>query len=64
MDWIIEIRQTLKIPHTLKELINDQTKLELMSEMAYNDPSTSSNPVKLNKKDFLELYKEAYEGDL
>ena len=64
LDWILELRKSLSIPHTLKELINDDTKFEQMSEMAFNDPSTSSNPLKLEKKDFLKLYQDSYEGNL
>ena len=54
----------MKIPHTLKELINDDTKLEEMSKMALNDPSTAGNPVNLTQEDFLILYKNSYEGRL
>ena len=64
LDWVLDLRKKLSIPHTLKELINDDTKFEEMSEMALNDPSTNSNPVNLNKKDFLELYKLSFEGKL
>ena len=34
--WILELRKALQIPHTLKELINDDSKLEKMSEIALN----------------------------
>ena len=64
MQWILELRNNLKIPHTLKELINDNSKFEEMSKMALNDPSTSSNPVDLTDKDFLELYNNSFEGNL
>ena len=64
MQWILELRNNLKIPHTLKELINDNSKFEEMSKMALNDPSTSSNPINLTDKDFLELYNNSFEGNL
>ena len=64
MDWILNLREQLDIPHTLKDLINDKSKLEKMSEMALQDPSTFSNPIKLNKSDFLKLYQDSYEGNL
>ena len=64
MSWILELRTNLKIPHTLKELIHESAKFEEMSQMAYNDPSTQSNPVDLNVNDFLELYKNSFEGIL
>ena len=62
--WILELRKELQIPHTLKELINDDSKLEKMSELALQDPSTGGNPIPLSQKDFLELYKNSYDGKL
>tara|TARA_B110000438_G_scaffold279335_1_gene303680 strand:+ start:1345 stop:2505 length:1161 start_codon:yes stop_codon:yes gene_type:complete len=64
MKWILDLRQQLGVPHTLKELINDDTKFEEMSKMALNDPSTGGNPINLTDNDFLELYKNSYEGKL
>ncbi len=62
LNWILELRKSLSIPHTLKEIINDDTKFELMSEMAFKDPSTNTNPIKFYKDDFLKLYQSSYEG--
>ena len=62
LDWVIDLRKLLKIPHTLKDLIHEDSKLEIMSEMALNDPSTASNPIKLEKNDFLNLYKNSFKG--
>ena len=64
LDWILELRKSLSIPHTLQDLISDEKKFEKMSEMAFNDPSTATNPISLTKKDFFQLYKNSYEGNL
>ena len=64
LTWILELRKDLKIPHTLKELINDDSKFEEMSLMALNDPSTGSNPIKLDNKDFFKLYNDSFNGNL
>ena len=64
LKWILELRKTLNIPHTLKELIDDDSNFEKMSEMAFNDPSTASNPISLSKKDFLDLYLKSFQGNL
>ena len=64
MKWILDLRQALVIPHTLKELINDDSRFEEMSVMAFNDPSTGGNPIKLIDKDFLLLYQDSYNGKL
>jgi len=64
MDWILNLREFLKIPHTLKELIQEDTRLEEMSDMALIDPSTGGNPIDLNKSDFLQLYQDSFKGIL
>ncbi len=64
LNWILELRKSLNIPHTLKDLIEEDSNLEKMSDMALNDPSTGGNPTKLLKLDFLNLYKDSFEGIL
>ena len=64
MKWILDLREKLLIPHTLKELINDNSKFEEMSIMAKDDPSTGGNPIKLESSDFLDLYINSYDGIL
>ena len=46
------------------EVIKDDKKFDEMSVMAFNDPSTGGNPTQLSDKDFLQLYKDAYNGIL
>ena len=62
--WILNLRESLQIPHTLKELIHEDTKLEEMSAMALVDPTAGSNPIELNQMDFLKLYQDSFEGVL
>ena len=62
--WILNLRESLQIPHTLKELIHEDTKLEEMSAMALVDPTAGSNPIELNQMDYLKLYKYSFEGVL
>ena len=64
MKWILNLRNELNIPHTLYELIKDNSKLKEMSKMALKDPSTGGNPISLSEDDFLDLYKNAYIGKL
>ena len=64
MKWILDLREKLLIPHTLKELINDNSKFTEMSIMAKDDPSTGGNPIKLESSDFLDLYMNSYNGNL
>jgi alcohol dehydrogenase len=64
MSWILYLRKELLIPHTLKDLILDDSKFEEMSKMAKDDPSTGGNPIPLEIKDFYSLYKDSYSGTL
>ena len=64
MDWILELRSNLNIPHTLSEIIDDDKNFEKMSEMAFRDPSTSTNPIPVKVEDFLKMYKNAFYGEL
>ena len=64
MNWILYLRKELLIPHTLKDLIQDDSKFEEMSKMAKDDPSTGGNPITLEINDFYNLYKDSYSGIL
>ena len=64
MTWILDLRESLEIPHTLVELIHEDTKLEEMSAMALEDPTAGSNPINLNQSDFLKLYQDSFKGIL
>ena len=64
MNWILELREKLSIPHTLKDLINDDSNFKKRSVMAKEDPSTGGNPVELEISDFEELYQNSFNGKL
>ena len=65
LDWIIKLRKELKIPHKLSELIQiNPDQLEELSQMALEDPSTTTNPTKLTKEDFRKMYQYSIEGKL
>tara|TARA_B100000401_G_C52799100_1_gene717560 strand:- start:1431 stop:2264 length:834 start_codon:yes stop_codon:yes gene_type:complete len=65
LNWILELRNELNIPHKLSEVINeDRFDLQLLSKMALEDPSTSTNPIKLQLEDMKKLYQQSFKGDL
>ena len=64
MSWILDLREQLSIPHTLKELIDDDSRFNEMSKMAKDDPSTGGNPVLLEISDFYNLYQDSFKGSL
>ena len=65
LNWILELREELKIPHRLSELIEiNPNEIDELSQMAFEDPSTSSNPIKLKKEDLKAMYQHSIEGKL
>ena len=65
LNWILELRNELNIPHKLSEVISeDHFDLQLLSKMALEDPSTSTNPIKLQLEDIKKLYQQSLKGDL
>ena len=65
LDWILELRKELNIPHALSEVISeDKFDLEVLSKMALEDPSTATNPRLLNLEDMKKLYDQSMKGNL
>tara|TARA_B100001989_G_scaffold206326_1_gene155063 strand:- start:298 stop:1455 length:1158 start_codon:yes stop_codon:yes gene_type:complete len=65
LQWILDLRKKLNIPNKLSDII-DCSKLNLdeLSLMAFEDPSTSGNPKKINKEDLKLMYKHSISGEL
>tara|TARA_B100000579_G_C22803502_1_gene841226 strand:- start:341 stop:1498 length:1158 start_codon:yes stop_codon:yes gene_type:complete len=65
VNWIIELRKELKIPHKLSEVVEiNNRQLEELSKMALEDPSTASNPIKMTLDGMKKLYEHSISGDL
>ena len=63
--WILDFRKEFNIPHKLSEVVDkDKMDLDKLSEMAFNDPSTSGNPKKLTKADMKVMYEHSISGNL
>lgn len=63
LDWVLELRQRLGIPHTLHELGIPRERFELLAQMAVEDPTAAGNPTPLTVEVALELLNEAFEGE-
>ena len=65
VNWILELRKELKIPHKLSEVIEiNEKQIEELSKMALEDPSTASNPIKMTVDDMKKLYEHSISGVL
>ena len=65
LSWIMDLRKDLKIPNKLSDVIDcSKLDLEKLSLMAFEDPSTSGNPKKINKDDLKLMYEHSISGEL
>ena len=65
LNWILDLRKELKIPHKLSDIIEiEKIDLNKLSKMALEDPSTSTNPRKMKIDDMKILYQYSISGKL
>ena len=65
IDWILDLRKKLNMPHKLSEVIKEKDfKLDRLSKMALDDPSTGGNPKKLTEADMEKMYQHSMSGTL
>jgi alcohol dehydrogenase class IV len=64
LDWVMELRQEIGIPHSLAELNVDDSKLDKMVADAVADPTAPTNPRPLDAGSVRKLYRQALEGRL
>jgi alcohol dehydrogenase class IV len=64
MHWVLELRQTIGIEHTLSELGVDASRVDEVVAQAVNDPTAASNPVALDTTNLAHIFTNALEGRL
>ena len=65
INWVLDLRKKLNMPHKLSEVINEKDlKLDRLSKMALDDPSTGGNPKKLTVSDMKLMYQHSMSGTL
>jgi alcohol dehydrogenase len=64
LDWVLQLREEIGVPHTLAGLGVDDSKLDIMSRMAPKDPTAGGNPVPLDEATSRKLYENALAGRL
>lgn len=64
LDWVLELREELNIPHTAESLGIEQQRLDDLAQMAYDDPATSANPVPAGVPEMRALFMASLEGQL
>ena len=65
LEWILNLRKDLNIPHKLSDVMEcNEIDLDKLSLMAFEDPSTGSNPKKITQEDLKEMYNKSISGEL
>ncbi len=62
LKFILDLRQDVGVPHTLRELGVDNAKADLVATMAVADPSAGGNPIALDVKATRAIFDAAYNG--
>ncbi|MDA1097994.1 MAG: iron-containing alcohol dehydrogenase [Proteobacteria bacterium] len=63
LDWILDLRQQIGIPHNLAALGIGEADIEHLAPDAFADPLTQLNPVPVTEQDYRDLYGQAIRGD-
>ena len=64
LDWMLELRAEIGVPHTLVGLNIGDDQLDVIVAMALKDPTAGGNPVPLDKRAVRTIFKRALEGRL
>ncbi len=64
IQYILNLREKLEIPHTLKLAKISNERAKEIGELAFKDPSTSTNAKKINAQDLELLFLSAYDGKI
>ncbi len=64
LDWVLELRRTIGIPHTLADLGVRMEHAVSLAPQAFADPSTGGNPLPMDINHFERLYLNCIRGRL
>lgn len=64
LNWVLELRAQVGIPHSLGEIGIDAGQLEKIGRMATEDPSAGGNPIQFSAAQYSELCGRAIRGEL
>jgi len=62
--WVLQLREQLNIPHTLKEIGIDDLQIDTISKMAVNDPSAGGNPIIFTTEQYANIFTAALNGEI
>ena len=64
LSWILQLRETISIPHNLNEIGIDLGRVEEIGHMAVADPSAGTNPIQFSAEEYSNILRDAINGNL
>jgi len=64
LDWVLDLRKTVGIPHSLEEIGIDAGQAELVGRMAVADGSAATNPIQFGESEYVGILRSAVAGRL
>ncbi|MDD1780891.1 iron-containing alcohol dehydrogenase [Enterovibrio sp. ZSDZ35] len=62
LHWVLSLRASLGIPHTLSEIGIDDSEAALIGDMAVKDPSAGGNPIAFTSDQYSQIFSDAVHG--
>jgi alcohol dehydrogenase class IV len=64
LNWVLEMRSTLDIPHALSAIGIDESEASKVGEMSALDPTGAGNPIELDGEEYATIFVKAVRGEL
>jgi len=64
LQWVLEFRSVLKIPHDLQSIDISTDKSQLIGQLAYEDAASFGNPILFTPERYTEIFENAVTGKL
>jgi len=64
LEWVLQLREELGIPHTLAEIGIDDAQAEMVGKMSAKDVAGTTNPLKFDADQYQQLFLNALRGTL
>jgi len=64
LQWVLEFRKVLQIPHDLQALHISADKSQLIGNMAFNDAAAAGNPILFTAEQYSEIFENAVAGKI
>ncbi len=64
LDWVLDLRQSLGMPHTLSDIGIDDTRADQIGAMATADPTAGTNPILHTAEVYADIFRRSVSGRL